>query len=118
MLVIAGLFLDTSCWVLRILKDSNSCLLDLLQTEATPETSTKTLIQELLHLVVVCVNQERVIDYCVADLYPSKTASCWSNFIETIIENLRLSNTQHFYNLGKHILTIADWLKLNKNHLH
>ncbi|XP_060527472.1 rotatin [Cylas formicarius] len=89
-----------SNWISCFLKDPTQCLLDLLYTENLSDDELKDLSRDILKLVALCVSQEHhYLDYVnscpVANSQPN-----WNHVIQAIAENLKLNDSQHFYNLA------------------
>lgn len=93
---------DKECWIVTILKDNTQCLLDLLSTDSTSEEN-KIIGQELLKLITVCVCQEQhYLDFYTANF--TTNFKPWTHVIKIIADILKFNDSQHFYNLGMHIL--------------
>lgn len=78
---------EPPCWITTLIKNPKNCLLDILDVEV----HSKSLAQELLNLLVKCVQQEQ--NFLL-------NAETWGIVFKTITTTLKLSDTQHFYNLG------------------
>lgn len=80
-----------SNWITTWLKDPKNYLIDLLDDLLTD----KKLAQQLLLLVIKCVQQER-FGYVSTE----ETTFTWANVFKTIVATLRLNESDNFYNLG------------------
>lgn len=92
--------LEASCWISLLMRSPKNCLFELLDTGSVAELqNSKTLARELLNLIVRCVQQEQNFLYSKAEL--TEESSSWSIVFKVIADSLKLSDTNHFYNLGK-----------------
>ncbi|CAH1155943.1 unnamed protein product [Phaedon cochleariae] len=85
-------------WITLFLKDSGQSLLDLLSIDSTTDEESKIVGQEILKLITICVKKSQ--NYI--DSYPPRSVKGkpWTHVIKMIAENLKFSETQHFYNLA------------------
>lgn len=94
------LYKNTDCWIIDLLKDNNSCLLDLLDYSNISDEESKILSQEFLTLITASVcHEQHFLDYFPSnnkEIPPSK----WTHIIKIISDNLKFSDAQHFYNLA------------------
>ncbi|XP_031350383.1 rotatin isoform X3 [Photinus pyralis] len=115
---------DDTCWIVTIFKTPSHVLPNLLQIESSPDFEIKPLHQELLYLITVCVwHDQHYLDlHCVRP--PEAQTSAWLHIIKTISENLKFTESQHFYNLSYldcmlsclvHLTTALGWSSNKKS---
>ncbi|KAK5645259.1 hypothetical protein RI129_006559 [Pyrocoelia pectoralis] len=109
---------DEACWIVTIFKTPSHLLPSLLQIESSRDFEIKPLHQELLNLITICVWH----DQHYLDLHSVKSLEVqirtWLHIINTISENLKVTESQHFYNLSYldcmlsclvHLTTALGW---------
>lgn len=80
------------------MRNHKNCLLDLL--DANTENYTQNLTQELLNLIVKCVQCEQNF-ICTQQIAPT-----WGVVFKKVTSTLKISDTQNFYNLGKRCVSV------------
>lgn len=103
-------FYTKNCWVTSFLKESQRSLLDLICIDSSLDEDAKIVGQTLLKLVTTCVRKEqRFLEY-----YPpgeeETLKSSWKQVVKLIVQNLKSSGAQHFYNLGKKIMFLQVFI--------
>nr|CAD7570235.1 unnamed protein product [Timema californicum] len=115
----AGLKKKGFRWMTHVLKDPGQPLPNLLKMEGEEDTPCKELYRALLALCQDCASLEsRLEDVGTVLVRPVKKGRTWGPLVKTIMLNLKLSDTQHFYNLGR-LTTLKqenDKLFPNSNH--
>nr|CAD7425701.1 unnamed protein product [Timema monikensis] len=97
----AGLKKKGFKWMTRVLKDPGQPLPNLLKMEGEEDTPCKELYRALLALCRDCASLEsRLEDVGTVLVRPVKKGRTWEPLVKTITLNLKLSDTQHFYNLA------------------
>ncbi|KAK4876162.1 hypothetical protein RN001_012584 [Aquatica leii] len=91
---------DERCWIVNILKTPGHLLPNLLQVESAPDYEIKLMHQELLNLITVCLKDEQHYMDLHSSKFKDKVTSNWLHIIRIISENLKLGESQHFYNLS------------------
>ncbi|KAF5272203.1 hypothetical protein FQA39_LY01285 [Lamprigera yunnana] len=119
-------FHDETCWITNILKTATHVLPNLLQIEAVPDFDIKLVHQELINLITACALEEQhYLDLHSVQSKENFTLT-WLHVINIIADNLRLSETQHFYNLSYldcmlsclvHLTTALGWSNCKKGHI-
>ncbi|XP_044270747.1 rotatin isoform X1 [Tribolium madens] len=90
-------------WLIQILKNPSTCLLDLITVEPSSSDDLKNLSQDLLNLVTLCATQEQhFLDYYnySGSKVPQTGQTSWINVIEIISNCLKFTDSSHFYNLS------------------
>lgn len=100
-------FYTKNCWITTFLKDNQRSLLDFIGIDSSVDEDAKIIGQALLELLTTCVRKEqRFLEY-----YPpeenSNTGSSWKHVVKLIVQNLKSSGAEHFYNLGKVEYTVC-----------
>lgn len=94
-------FYNKTCWISSFLKNDQRSLLDLISVDDSIDEDTKIVGQSLLKLLTTCVKKEqRFLEYCPPEEQDNVKLT-WKQVIKLIVENLKSSSAQHFYNLGK-----------------
>nr|CAD7257485.1 unnamed protein product [Timema shepardi] len=97
----AGLKKKGFRWMTHVLKDPGQPLPNLLKMEGEEDTPCKELYRALLALCQDCASLEsRLEDVGTVLVRPVKKGRTWGPLVKTIMLNLKLSDTQHFYNLA------------------
>nr|CAD7412240.1 unnamed protein product [Timema poppensis] len=97
----AGLKKKGFRWITRVLKDPGQPLPNLLKMEGEEDTPCKELYRALLALCQDCASLEsRLEDVGTVLVRPARKGRTWEPLVKTIMLNLKLSDTQHFYNLA------------------
>lgn len=79
--------------------------MDFISIDNSVDEDAKIVGQTLLKLLTTCVRKEqRFLEY-----YPpeenNNRGSSWKHVVKLIVQNLKSSGTEHFYNLGKDMNT-------------
>lgn len=98
-------FSEKECWIIKFLKDPTQCLLDVIGIDRSSDNDAKAIAQELLCLITVSVRKEQhYLDFYTPCTGDSVDAKEWTHVIKIIVSNLRFTEEQHFFNLGKYLI--------------
>lgn len=94
-------FYTKDCWITTFLKDNQRSLLDFIGIENSIDEDAKIVGQSLLKLITSCVRKEhRFLEYFPPEESLNKGLS-WKHVVKLLVQNLKSSGAEHFYNLGK-----------------